>query len=403
MNQAAYILLLLSAFTTPFSLPAARALLAASAVVCAARAIGNRRRPLVPRVVWLGALFLAVAVSATVFGVNPHLGVPKLHKLMWWIGIPVATALVTSPRRLGGVLFAVASGTGVLALETLIRNPAQAARALRAGGVPDFKTALIHAGSMTDAQRLMIGVLLALGFLFAARRSGRGSAGWIGMLALTGLALLLNFKRGAWLGALGGVAVLVAANTRWRYLLVLAAVVMCLLPIPPVRTRIAEMKDEWLGTKGGRRVMWCKVAPALIREHPLGVGVRSLTNRMMRRIAPEVEPNRDHLHSNIAQVLVETGWIGLGLCLIWLTLAVSDAAAYLRRMRGRGPDERLSAQLLLLTLVALLGNGLVEYNLGDAEIVLIYGLLMGSAAALRRWAEAALPSETSSVPPAFPA
>ena len=129
--------------------------------------------------------------------------------------------------------------------------------------------------------------------------------------------------------------------------------------------------------------MWTQVTPALFREHPwLGIGYRSLTNEMMRKVAPEVERNRDHLHSNLCEVLVETGLIGLGLYLLWMGAALWDAARYAWRSRRGGivTDRALSLALVLMFL-GLLGNGLVEYNFADAEIVLAYGLVMGLAAA----------------------
>ena len=128
--------------------------------------------------------------------------------------------------------------------------------------------------------------------------------------------------------------------------------------------------------------MWFEITPALIREHPWGIGYRSLTNEMMRDIAPYVEADRDHLHSNIAQVLVATGGLGFVLYMLWMLAALHAGWTYFRAARDAvDPPDAISALAVLCMLVGLLLNGVVEYNLGDGELVLAYGLLMGTCIA----------------------
>ena len=109
--------------------------------------------------------------------------------------------------------------------------------------------------------------------------------------------------------------------------------------------------------------------------------MRNTKNKMMKKIDRAVEGNRNHLHSNILQIPVETGLIGFAVYLAWMVLALRDAIRFMRRTRAGPLVEATPAVALLLALVALLANGLVEYNFSDAEIVLIYGLVMGAAAA----------------------
>ena len=118
MAAVTYACLILSVFTSAFSLPAGRFLLGITLVACIAQFITEHRFPKIPRTAWLGLAFVSVAVLSTVYGVNPDLGIPKLRKLFWFVGIAVMAALVDSEERLGGVLKAFAIGTGVLALKT---------------------------------------------------------------------------------------------------------------------------------------------------------------------------------------------------------------------------------------------------------------------------------------------
>jgi len=135
---------------------------------------------------------------------------------------------------------------------------------------------------------------------------------------------------------------------------------------------------------GGRMAMWFKIAPVLVREHPMGIGFRGVTPEIMKKICPAVEPNRNHLHSNIAEILVETGWLGLAVYILWMVKALADALKLSIVAARRSVGEEMLAMVLLMMAVALFVNGLVEYNFGDAELVLAYGLILGCISAFRR-------------------
>lgn len=394
MESFAYACLAGSAMAVGFSLPAGRALLAASLVFLLSHLVRQRRKPAFPLTAWLALLFIIIAVFATVFGVNPGLGVPKLRKLFWLIGIPIAATLVSSDKRLKTVLVALSMGTAVLALKICVEYPILAHGLVEKGRFNEFIPALIDVGSMTNGQRLMLGIVISLGFLLAS--GGNRKHFWLWFLSLSAqtAAMIVNFKRGSWICASVLIAVLVAVKTNWKYTFLVFLLIFSTVFVPGVRQRIGALRNEFRSDTGGRLAMWGKIAPRLIKEHPWGIGYRSLTNEMMKKIAPQIEPERDHLHSNIAQVLVETGWLGFVVYLAWMAAAVSDAfvfvlRAYRNKDAGVGEPARMSARatafVLLLMLVGLLANGLVEYNFGDSELLLVYGLIMGCASAGRRW------------------
>jgi O-antigen ligase len=384
-ETVAFSCLVLSSFTMCFSLPAGRAFLALGLIFTVVYLVSTRRLPFLPVTAWLWLLFFVVAIFATVFGVNPELGVPKLRKLIWFMGIPVAAILVTSKERVGFVVRAFAVGSGVRAVRTCVESPMEALQSLRAGEFESFGQALIDTGSMTDGQRLMLGVTVTLGLWFAARRSGRRSVWWFLLLALQALALVITFKRGSWICTCVLVATLVAVKTNWKYLLLFGAIILSTLLVPTVRSRLGDLSREFKETSTGRWPMWTKVAPVLVKEHPwLGVGYRSMTNRMIKQIEWNIELRRDHLHSNPVQIVAATGCIGLFVYLLWMGFGLRDATSFLRTAgAGLDAEEKNHALLLLLMLLGLLLNGLIEYNFGDAELVLIYGLVMGSCAASR--------------------
>jgi O-antigen ligase len=264
----------------------------------------------------------------------------------------------------------------VLGLKNLIENPVRA----WLDPTPDFLTSLIDKGSMTDGQMLMLGLVAGVLMLLVPIKDGRRPSGWmVGLLVTLGAGLLIGFKRGSWLCAILLLGLVLLTNFRWRAWLLLVLITAAFFSLPPVQTRMGQLKRELNREGGGRLTMWCRVAPFLIHERPEGIGYGCLTNRMMRYAHRKVEANRNHLHANWAQVLVETGWLGLAIYLLWMGKAMADAVKWVGLTRESPQGERLAATAVLLILAGLMLNGLVEYNFGDTELMFIYAVVMGLA------------------------
>ncbi|MEI6167748.1 MAG: O-antigen ligase family protein [bacterium] len=298
----------------------------------------------------------------------------RVSRLGWFILIPVTASLVNRPGRDWKVIAAFLAGAAVLGVKDLVLYPILAGLK----PVPDYLTALIDKGSMTDGQMLMLGVVGTVLVLVMAIKDRRSIPWWGWVLLLAQVAgLLINFKRGSWFCALILIGIMVLMQLRWRAWLVMVIGVVIFCALPPVQTRMGQLKREFNVEGGGRLTMWFKIAPTLIQEHPAGLGYGCLTNDQMRQVFKRVEPNRNHLHANWAQVLVETGWAGLALYLAWMAKMLLNKLAWIRRVRGRTLEERGVAWVAFTLLVGLLLNGLVEYNFGDTELVFIYAFLMG--------------------------
>jgi len=330
-------------------------------------------------VLGLCAAFVGVAVLTSGFG--PLGSLVRLWgrtgKLCWFALLPAALALAGGLERSRPLLVAFVAGTVVTGLKVCVRNPVQA----WLNRSPDFLTALIDKGSMKDGQLLMLGMVIVLTVIGAAIRSGRRVPVWLWLtLTLQAAGLMVNFKRGSWFCAfaLGGLIVLM--HLRWRAWLILAAAVAALLLLPPVQTRLGQLRREFNPEGGGRLTMWFKVAPRLIHEHPFGIGYGTLTPRIMRSADRHVEPNRNHLHSNVAQILVETGWLGFALYAAWTLASFRNHFRWLARARGESQTAQSVAFAFLLLFAGLLLNGLVEYNFGDTQLMMLYAIVMGIAA-----------------------
>ena len=379
LDRWAFRLLAAGMLTFAFSMLLGQITMGGALLLALLAAVRRRRRPGSHGVVWLMLVFAAIAVMTAVWGANPEKGVSKLPRLAWWLGIPAAILLVDTTERLLAVLRAFMAGCCILAAEICVVRPIGALR----GGDGSFIDRVIDAGSMTDGQMLVLGLVVAAMLIDLRARRGERATWEFAALLLQGAGLLLNFKRGSW----GCVALVLGAflviRLKRRGLVLLIVIALAAVALPPVRQRLGNLGEQFDVNSGFRATMWLRVAPGLIKDHPWGVGYGALTNKMMEEYSWRVEPSRDHLHSNVLQVLAETGWAGLVVYLLWMAKAVLDGIGFARGAGGASVEERTGALCLLLMLAGLLLNGIVEYNFGDTELLVVAAVIMGAARAGR--------------------
>ena len=432
-----WVLLLASAFLSMLSMPLARIAIALSLVATLASKATRRRLALTPPTLgWLVYLALAVTVTSIAAATNtdplliPSTGLAKLPKLLWYVAIPLTAANVTSPARfrrllgafvLGGFLFAIYTITFDTAFAWLqvYFPPARATEdtpavarwlhcAASAIGLdsaidrclsddvwlpfgtrrpPCFLYALTFNATLHAAQRLMVALVCATAFLLADR-SGAGSGATarhrflrLAVPVVVTAALVLTCKRGPLAAGIVAVGILVAVLSRpLKALAAILAICALAMAIPQSRARIARIPAEIEVKSGGRTMMWTRIAPALHREHPWGIGFRALTASKMRSIERHVEPNRTHLHCTPLQAFVDFGWPGLAAWALWMALAFNCAAATARGSHGTASVDPAIRHAPIAALFALFIVSLIEYNLADAAVVMLYGPMLGLAA-----------------------
>lgn len=193
-------------------------------------------------------------------------------------------------------------------------------------------------------------------------------------LPLLAAAMLVNLKRGPWMGLAIAIALLLS-RFRFRYVVTLVTVlILGAVSITPIRDRLSESYSNFV-IAGGRQVMW-EIGLELSAKYPLGIGYQN--GEIMRQLDPDIPANFDHFHNNFLTVLVETGWVGLAAFLWWIfSLLKYSIAAPLTNQRG------LLINALGAGLLAWQVAGLVEFNFGDSEVVLIAFMIIGVIAALR--------------------
>ncbi|MFH0952722.1 MAG: O-antigen ligase family protein [Verrucomicrobiota bacterium] len=324
---------------------------------------------------WPVLFFLAAALVSAFWGVRPLVSLAKCHRLFLLFIIFMMPAAfppgrLDSLRRAKQAVFVFVAACALRGLYDVVRVPVLVGRGM----------SLFDTGNMRDPQLYMVALCFLLAGWGAWSRAERRPA-VVGLLA-TAAGLVLHFKRGAWFSFVLAVGVLGAVARRYK---AVAAVVVCglaLLLAPQVRERLERLRKE-CSPRGGRYVLWTQVAPALLREHPAGMGLGAVRASDFRAYARGLEPKLNHLHNNVLQVAVELGWAGLAVWLWWMATALAVMYSTFRRAERSTSPESWIALGTLGAFCALLLNGAVEYNFGDSEVLMLYCFLMGLSCVIR--------------------
>lgn len=246
----------------------------------------------------------------------------------------------------------------------------------------------------TYSEVLQLIASLALGMLVAMRRKLSVKALLVGV-GLAGMcaALLLTVTRASWAGFVVSafVVVLVGSGRRRRTLLITAAVA---LPLAAAALFVLQQKRQvgFIDTKEGstawRLMVWRDGARVLASEprHLLvGTGMDSLKRHWREwKMFDEGRQPWGHLHSTPLQIAFERGLPALFVWAAWLFVYARTLLGALRR---KSLDDWVERGLLLGALGGLTGfvaGGLVHYNFGDSEVVMVFYFIMGLALAAVR-------------------
>lgn len=322
---------------------------------------------------WPIVAFSVVALVVSALGVRAGHSLGKCHRLLM-LAIPFMLCdAFREDASEGGkwlgleqVTLALLAGVCLLGLYDVVRVPL----AMWHG------TRLFDAGNMRDPQFYMVALCFLLAHRLAGGREMR-RGGWAVAVVLAGLGLLLHCKRGVWASFLLAASLLGTLARRYRIPAVIAAIALALAAVPEVRERIRYTQDEWSVKEGGRYALWTRVAPAMLKEYPWGMGLCAPTHEDLAQHSRYLQPRLNHLHNNLLEVALELGWIGLGVWLAWMTTAAVVLAAGYRAAKAAARPEAWVALGGLGAFAGLMINGLVEYNFGDSEILMLLCLIMG--------------------------
>jgi len=256
-----------------------------------------------------------------------------------------------------------------------------------------------HYATYAEVLQLIAALIFGLFIALDKKRSRRGAVLLFCLLAIT-LALLLTVTRASQLGFLAAAFAIVLVNGSRKMLLTLAAVALPLGIVALIfvqQSRQVGFFDQKDDSTIYRQTiykegfnLWTKDA----RNFLLGVGMDSI-----KRYAKEWHLFDDgklpmgHFHSTPLQLLVERGLPAL---LFWLWVLWRYGKTLLSYLGVETPYFKSKIQNpksfdwqkkgIILggfgSLVGFFTSGLVHFNLGDAEVAMVFFMLMGLSVAL---------------------
>jgi len=247
-------------------------------------------------------------------------------------------------------------------------------------------TAFCAAGYPVTATRVFVlGLaLLAARLALAPVETVRAAAAAVSLLVvpLAAWALVVSQTRGAWLGAAAGLALLAAVRAPRLLALGAALLLLLVLARPQALGSRLTLSDA---SSVDRYYMWQAGLDMVLDKPVFGQGPGMILSAYPRYRWPEApNPQAPHLHDNVLQIAAERGLPGLAFFLWWFGATALAAWRQARAARQSRGADAAAAFGVLSVLAAVFVAGLVEYNLGDSEVLMLVLLLSSMPFALAR-------------------
>lgn len=205
------------------------------------------------------------------------------------------------------------------------------------------------------------------------------------VITLVALALVLSQTRNAWAGAVAGIAILVLMRKPRAIAAFFILILLAYFLSPASIQRRFQSGMDPSDPNTRNRIELFETAMRLIQDNPwMGVGPKNVKYEALRYRGSHSDEYPgwmyQHMHNNFFQIAAETGIPGL---IIWLCVMGRfgwDALCVYRCANSnRIPeDETLCKEALMVSsaaiasLAALLVAGMVEYNFGDSEVLILF-------------------------------
>ena len=204
-------------------------------------------------------------------------------------------------------------------------------------------------------------------------------------------ALMLTVVRASWLSFLISAALIAALGLRWRTLIVIGA---CALPLVLAGTFILHQKrgvgffDSHDDSIRWRQTVQREGLHLLVsnpRHLLVGVGMDSIKAHWRAwGLFDNGRLPMGHMHSDYLQIALERGVPAL---IAWLILMALYAGMLWRTQRQVAKESWIERGIILGALGGMVGfmiSGVVHYNWGDSEVVMIFYLIMGLSLFIER-------------------
>jgi O-antigen ligase len=256
----------------------------------------------------------------------------------------------------------------------------------------DWRATGFYAQFVTYAEVLQLVSALAMG-LFISLPNKRSWAGALLLLSLAGFAfaLLFTVTRASWLGCAVSTLIILLLGVGRRTLILIGV-----LAIPVIlgglfvlqQKRNVAFIDQMDQSTTWRQTVWREGFELLVskpRHLLIGVGMDSIKGHWRQwGLFDGGHIPWGHMHSNLLQIALERG---VPVLILWLAFLFVYARTLWRSIRRGEKLQWIDRGIFLGALGGLAGfftSGMVHYNWGDSEVVMVLFMIMGLSLALHR-------------------
>jgi O-antigen ligase len=345
------------------SIAASQILLTVAALCWAAVLVIDRERLRAPRFFWPLVVYAALTLVSAAFSIDRRASLIDCKQLVLFFIVPITYRFVTGSRT-----------------STMLTVVLSVGAASAAFGI--FQYGLLHYDYLGQRPRGLLGhymtysglLMLVIGVGVARLLFGRKDRLWAALVmpALV-ITLALTLSRSAWIGACAAAAMLLALKDfRLLAILPLIGAIGFIAAPSIVSQRFASMFDPTDATRRDRVAM-LREGAHMVAAHPLvGVGPNMIQVVYEEYRDPEaVQKVNPHLHNVPVQIAAERGLPAL---IAWLVFVGVLARDLWRRFRSA--ENRVAAATALAALAGMLAAGLLEYNFGDSEFLMLFLILV---------------------------
>jgi len=337
---------------------------------------GGREKPRrtvldIPLAAFVLASLVAVLLSddppGSLSAMRNYLMIPVIYL----IGFSVRS--MNKARRFGVLLLIAAAASAVSGIVIYLMNTGGGGLNRTPG---TFSMPLTFGGVMMLSCSLFFAITLTGGI----RRSAAAVCG-AGTL-LTAAALFLSFTRSSWLGMfISGIVIIIILRKKLIIPFILLLVLFILLLPAEQRGRVTSIWDPDYPSNRERIELMKGGWDIFLENSIIGVGPGDLAREYERHMPRGAEVIYGHMHNTFLHIAVTRGIIGL-LTFLWFVVAVYRLLTGTLRI-DLPPPENGWAVGSLGAFTGFLVNGLFEWNFGDAEVITVLYIIIGSNIALR--------------------
>lgn len=319
--------------------------------------------------------FICASIISTLFAEHRWESFLNLKNLLLVVVVYLLAATVAERRvgrRLAAVLMFSAAGSSAYGVAVFLLHKGEGTLDRTPG---PFSTAMTYGGLLM----LLCSLFTALAVVRGLGKKLRLAACSLTLLAFS--ALFLSFTRSSWLGICASIVVVLVILGRRLLIPFAALLVLLFLLLPaPFRERVTSIWDLNYRTNV-QRVEMIRGGWNIFKDHPFsGVGLMDLGDVYERYKPPGAVFVHGHMHNIFLQVAASMGILGLtAFCFLFYSfyrLLVRNLELDLP------PPERAWVAGSIGAVTGFLVNGLFEWNFGDAEVVTILYVIIGSNLAI---------------------